>query len=152
MFNNLERLHQRAKKRNPGIPDLAGYRSQTVTRTYLLSASDTLSQQPIDFPAGSIIVSVVMDASKHAAAADSVRGDLSLVRVAFDLPSADGTLTSGGPVRASALFGRTGDRQWPEQEVVMPRQGSISLTLVNLSPDQVDVDIAFNVLFPRGGS
>ncbi len=153
MLSNLERIHQRAAKRNPGaIGPLVGYRAQTITRPFRVPASETLDQQPIDFPAGSIILSVSADASKRGApAASDARGDLSAIRLAFDLPSADGTLTAGGAVRASCLFGRDGTRQWPEQEVVMPKQGTINLTIVNLTTDELDVDIAINVLFPRSG-
>ena len=154
MLSNLERIHQRAAKRNPGkIGPLHEYKSQTVTKTFKLSSLDGLEQQPVEFPAGSIILSVALDATKNeTSCASDARGDLSAVRVAFDLPAADGTLTAGGPVKASVLFGRNGERQWPEQEVVIPRQGAINMTLVNLTTDTLDVDVAFNVLFPRGSS
>ena len=152
MFNNLERVHQRAAKRNPGIGPLSSFRAQTITRHYQLTSLQEASGQTVDFPAGVLIVSVGMDAAKAAVGAATVRGDLSMVRLGVDLPSADGTLTAGGPVMASCLFGRDGTRQWPEQEVAMPKQGAVSLTLINLTTDTIDVDIAFNVLFPRNAA
>ena len=154
MLSNLERIHARAAKRNRGAIDaLATYKSQTITKTFKLTSLEELEQQPIEFPAGSIIISVVMDATKNqVGCASDARGDLSAVRVAFDLPAQDGTLTAGGPVKASCLFGRDGTRQWPEQEVVMPKQSAINMTLVNLTTDTIDVDVIFNVLFLRGVS
>jgi hypothetical protein len=150
MLSNLERIHARAQKRNPSLPPLSKYKSQTITKTFKLTSLEEVSQQNVDFPSGSIVVSVCVDATKNeTAAASDARGDLSAVRVAFDLPSQDGTLTAGGPVKASCLFGRDGSRQWPEQEVVIPRQGSINLTIHNLTTDTLDVDVAFNVLLPR---
>jgi hypothetical protein len=150
MLSNLERIHARAKKRNPSLPPLTKYKSQTITKTFTLSSGEDLSQQNVDFPSGSIILAVCVDATKaETSAATDARGDLSMVRVSFDLPSQDGTLTAGGPVKASCLFGRDGSRQWPEQEVVIPRQGSINMTVKNLTTDTIDVDVAFNVLLPR---
>lgn len=150
MLSNLERIHARAKKRNSHLPPLEKYKSQTITKTFELASGEEVSQQAVDFPSGSIVISVVLDATKKGvAAASDARGDLSAIRVAFDLPSQDGTLTAGGPVKASCLFGRDGTRQWPEQEVVIPRQGSINLTLKNLTTDTLEVDVAFNVLLPR---
>jgi hypothetical protein len=53
-------------------------------------------------------------------------------------------------VRASCLCGRDGSRQWPEREIVMPKQGSISVSLTNLTTSDLDVDVSFNILIPRG--
>ena len=154
MLSNLERVFNRAKKKGllPANAELAGYKFQTHTKTFTLGNLEEVSNQPADFPAGAIILRVGIEATEQGKAASDVRGSLDMVRVAFDLPSSDGTLTAGGEVRASCLVGRNGDAQWPEQEVVMGHQGSINLTLKNLTSSTLDVDVAFHTLISRKAS
>jgi hypothetical protein len=152
MINNLERIFLRAKKNKliPSNLSLEDYRFQSVTKTFQLPASSSVAGVPVDFPMGAIIVSAAMDAGVNNLAGTAARGNLDMIRVAMDLPSSDGTLTSGGAVRASCLFGRDGTKQWPEKEVIMPRQGSINVSVTNLTSSVLDVDLSFNVLLPRG--
>lgn len=152
MINNLERIFTRAK-RSKYIGErltLNDFKFQSVTKTYSLLATASLTGQPVDFPQGAILLSVGIDAGVQGAAGSSARGTLDMIRIAIDLPSQDGTLTAGGAVRASTLVGREGDKQWPEKEVVLPRQGTLNVSLTNLTSSVLDVDVAFHVLIPRG--
>jgi hypothetical protein len=154
MLSNIERIFTRAKQ-NPMIgraATLNDYRGQTIARTFALAAGvgQSMTGQPVEFPGGAIVLSVCMAASEAGKLAADRRGGLDMIRVAMDLPSSDGTLISGsGGVRASALFGVLGERQWPEKEFVMARQGSINVTVTNLTLSALDIDILFNVLLPR---
>ena len=154
MLSNLERVFARAKH-NPMIGPrvtLNDYRVQTISRTFALAAGvgASMTGQPVEFPAGAIVLSASMACTEANKTAADRRGGLDMVRVALDLPSSDGTLISGsGGVRASALFGSHGERQWPEKEFIMARQGSINVTVTNLTTSALDVDILFNVLLPR---
>jgi hypothetical protein len=150
MLNNLERIFTRAKRRNRLSGTLDEYKTQTRSATYILPASGSIIGQPVDFAAGAIIISIGLEATMRAQAASAPRGSLDMIRIGMDLPSQDGTLVSGGPVRASCLCGRDGSRQWPEREIVMPKQGSISVSLTNLTTSDLDVDVSFNILIPRG--
>jgi hypothetical protein len=149
--NNLERLFSRAKKNKliPATMALQDYRFQSIGRYFPVGAAATVPGQPVEFPAGAIIISVCMDATEAGKMAADRRGSLDMVRVAFDLPSQDGTLIGGTGIRASCLFGRNGSRQWPEKEVLIPRQGAINITVTNLTLSALDVDVVFNVLIPR---
>lgn len=155
MIGNLERVFARAKATSKLIPqrlNLTDYRGQTISRNFTLAGGvgNTATGQPVDFPGGAIILSIGMAATEQGKHAADARGGLDMVRVAMDLPSSDGTLISGsGGVRASALMGNNNEKQWPEREVVMPRQGSINVTVTNLTLSILDIDLVFNVLIPK---
>lgn len=152
MLNNLERIFARAQM--AGVAKrgetLADFKIINRSKKFTLTSLDSQSDQPIDFPSGAIIISAGVEATLNNVAADHANGRASLdaLRVAFDLPSKDGTLTAGDHPHASALFGRTGERQWPEKEVYMPRQGSINVTVENLTTSTLDVTITFSSLEP----
>jgi hypothetical protein len=152
VFNNLERVWTRAKKNKliSAAFELNDYKFISRTKTFTLTSLGSVTNQPIDFPSGAIILSISAEASEKGKLAADLRGSLDMIRIAMDLPGQDGTLTAGGSVRASCLFGRTGERQWPEKEIVMGRQASVNLTLENLTTSILDVDVVFNALELRG--
>jgi hypothetical protein len=154
MLSNLERVFANAKATGllGANAKLSGYKFQSQTRTFTLTSDEEVSNQPVDFPAGAVILRVGIEASEAGKNAGDARGTLDMIRIAFDLPSFDGTLTAGGEVRASCLVGRNGDAQWPEKPLVMGKQGSINLTLKNLTKSTIDVDVAFHTLISRHAS
>jgi hypothetical protein len=150
VLNNLERIFDRAKKAGVvhGNATLAQYKVINRSKHHVITSLASVSNQPVDFPSGAIIIAVGFEATKNNIAADNAngRGSLDCIRVSLDLPSKDATLTAGDTIRASALCGRNNERQWPEKEVYMPRQGSINYTIENITTSSLDVDITFSSL------
>jgi hypothetical protein len=143
VLNNLERIQQRVARR--GVRSVGKF--QTITRTYSLTSKQDATYT-VDFPQGAVIISSRMAATETNKAAADHRGGLDMVRVGFNVPGQDTTLTPGGPVSAAALYGQGGSEQWPEQEIIIARQATLEVRLVNLTTSTLDVDILFNVLLP----
>lgn len=153
---NLDRVWHRvaggerakAPKKHPLIPEgacLRDYKFITYAKVFTLTTQQTLQNNVQDFPAGSIVLSLLMAAAQQAAAVTAARGTLDAVRIIVSYPAADGNLVTLN-VNAAALLGRNGDRQWPEKEIIIPNNGSLTYSLVNLTTSTLDVDVAWNAL------
>lgn len=150
---NLDRVWARVKK-NKLIPRgacLSDYRFITISKNYSLTTQQAVSNQPIEFPAGAILLSLGMWAAFAAQAAGAVRGDLSMVRVQITYPSADGNLVTV-LVNAAALLGLRNERQWPEKEILVPVNGTLNHSFTNLTTSTIDLDVVWNVLVYKAAS
>jgi hypothetical protein len=147
MSLNLERVWARVRS-NKLIPRracLSDYRFIAISKNYSLTSQQAVTNQPVEFPAGSIILSLGMWAAFAAQAAGAVRGDLSMVRLQITYPSADGNLVTV-LVNAAALLGLRNERQWPEKEILIPVNGTLNHSFTNLVTSTIDLDLVYNAL------
>jgi len=156
MSLNIDRVWHRvaggerakAPKKHPLIPEGAcvrDYKFITYAKVYTLTSQQTLQNNVQDFPAGSIVLGLLLAAAMQAQAATVARGTLDMVRIIVSYPAADGNVVTLN-INAAALLGRNGDRQWPEKEIIIPNNGSLTYTLVNLTTSTLDVDVGWNAL------
>lgn len=153
MSLNLERVWARVKN-NKLIPRkacLSDYRFISISKTYTLTSQQAVTNQPVEFPAGSIILSLGAWASFAAQAAGAVRGDLSMVRCQITYPSADGNLVTV-LVNLAALLGLRNERQWPEKEILIPVNGTLNHSFTNLTTSTLDLDLVYNCLVYKAAS
>jgi hypothetical protein len=153
MSLNLERVWNRVK-RNKLIPRgacLSDYRFISISKNYSLTTQQAVTNQPVDFPAGSIILSLGAWAAFAAQAASAVRGDLSMVRAQITYPSADGSLVTV-LVNLAALLGLRNERQWPEKEILIPVNGTLNHSFTNLTTSTIDLDLVYNALVYKAAS
>jgi hypothetical protein len=143
-----------SKGRHPLIPAkacLRDYKLITISKNFTLTTQQTSSGNSVDFPAGAVVLRMGAWASFAAQAASAARGDLSMIRISITYPASDGSLVTVN-VNAAALLGLQGQVQWPRKEIIIPTNGNLSVTFVNLTTSTLDVDLAFDALVPKSAA
>lgn len=153
MSLNLERVWARVRKNKlvPYKSCLSDYRIITISKNYSLTTQQAVTNQPVEFPAGAIVLSLGAWAAVAAQAGTAVRGDLSMVRAQITYPSADGSLVTV-LVNLAALLGLRNERQWPEKEILIPVNGTLNQSFTNLTTSTIDLDVAWNALVYKAAS
>lgn len=150
---NWDRVWARIKK----LPEFRGrqqwqYRPWIRIGQFALTTEATSSPTPVEFASGGIILGVLAGLSVASQAGTQAIRDLTGFRIGIDYTGSDGALISGGRANGAAIFGMTGENQFPCRELIMPTNSVLNVTVQNLTTSTIAVDIAFHTMVFRAAA
>lgn len=125
---------------------LRDFRSLVLGQRFTLASAATSSPSPQSFPGGGIILGIEADANVVGAANNGFDYRKGFA-VSFDYSGGE-SLTPGGPILASALFG-PGESLFPRKEILVAPTQTINATVRNLTSDTIEVHLAYHALVWR---
>lgn len=119
------------------------FRYSGIGKTFTLSSGQTSPETPVDFPALSIILGIRAGVAASAQDGVTIERGLQMTSWTLAYPGGQGNIITNGPLNGAAIFGANGDG-FPPGEVIIGANGTLNVTVKNLSTSTILPDICFH--------